>query len=387
MKKNCNPNLLIRAALILALLLPMAACRRPLFLYQDQFKQVQIQVDWRNYDRDKVLYPHTPDPGGMTLWFYPDDGSKSYSFTTTEVNRYDLYLPRGGYTGVVIDYSPDEYGMQEFLGMDYANTARVQSKPSPYQPIDLDDAPLYGVSAYAGELPSKEAGTGLWTISYHPEPIASDTVRMNVLTGAYVNYIPFEERNTYQESLVKQVFQMTPLLLPWHMRVRIPVKGIYYAYQLDGSIAGMADGYFLAEAHTSLTPCLMQVTDWELYVTGDNEGYIAATFDTWGMRYNLWSQYDVNLGGKPFQVEAPAPEVRINVKFLLRDRRTVRYYHFDVGNQVYVYPNEYALSVDLRGVLPEDEIPDLPYVEGVNGIDFDGVVVPWEPTEEVIVDF
>jgi len=79
--------------------------------------------------------------------------------------------------------------------------------------------------------------------------------------------------------------------------------------------------------------------------------------------------------------------VRLNVKFLLRDRRTVRYYHFDVGNQVYVYPNEYALSVDLRGVLPEDEIPDLPYVEGVNGIDFDGVVVPWEPTEEVIVDF
>lgn len=386
MKNYCNYNFLVRAALAVMLLLPVTSCRRQLWLYQDQFKQVQVLVDWRSYDRDKILYPHTPDPGGMTLWFFPDDGSKSYRATTSQVNSYELYLGQGGYTGVVIDYSPEEYGMQEFLGMDYAQTARVQATPSAYQPDNLADDPLYGIMAYDGDLPSRQLATGFWTVANHPEPIASDTIKMNIISGKYANYIPFEERHTYQETLIKQVFEMTPLLIPWHMRVRIPVKGIYYAYKIDGSIAGMADGYLLAQDHTTLKPCLMQVSDWELHVTGDNVGYIAATFDTWGMRYNLWSSYDLTKG-PPYRIDAGAAEVRVNIKFLLRDRKTVKYFNIDVGHQVWVFPNEYALSVDMRDVLADKDIPELPYVDAVNGIEFDGIVVPWEDLEVVDVNF
>ena len=54
---------------------------------------------------------------------------------------------------------------------------------------------------------------------------------------------------------------------------------------------------------------------------------------------------------------------------------------------MYVFANEYALSVDLRDVLKDGDIPTLPYVDAVNGIDFEGVVVPWEDLEEVDVDF
>jgi hypothetical protein len=386
MKNTRFSNLVVlRAALALMLLVPATGCRRQLWLYQDQFKQVQVQVDWRSYDRDKTLYPHTPDPGGMTLWFFPWDGTKSYRFTTTEVTRYDVYLAQGKYTGVVIDYSPEEYGMQEFLGMDYANTARVQSTPSAYQPQEQADSPLYGITSFAGEMPSRQVATGFWTVSNQPEPIASDTVKMNVLTGKYANYIPFEERHTYQESLVQQVFEMTPQLLPWHMRVRIPVKGAYYVYNIEGSIAGLADGFYLAENHTSLTPCLLQIDSWKLYITGDNEGYVAATFDTWGLRNHLWARY--NKQGPPFKVDAPNNELRINLKFLLRDRKTACYFNIDCGDYVYVFGNEYALSVDLRDVLKGEDIPTLPYVDAVNGIDFDGFVVPWEDLEEFDVDF
>ena len=385
MKNTRYTNLLVRAALALMLLVPATGCRRQLWLYQDQFKQVQIQVDWRSYDRDKVLYPHTPDPDGMTLWFFPKDGRKSYRFTTSEVNRYDLYLAQGAYTGVVIDYSPEEYGMQEFLGMDYPNTARVQATPSVYQPQEQSDSPLYGISAFDGSLSSRQVSTGFWTVANQPEPIASDTIQMNVLTGKYANYIPFEERNTYQASLVQQIYEMQPLLIPWHMRVRIPVKGVYYAYKIEGSIAGLADGFYLAENHTSLTPCLHQIDNWQLYVTGDNVGYVAATFDTWGLRHHLWARY--NRQGPPFKVDAPDNELRINLKFLLRDRKTTKFYNIDCGNQVWVYANEYALSVDLRDVLKDGDIPTLPYVDAVNGIDFDGVVVPWEDLEEFDVGF
>jgi hypothetical protein len=58
-----------------------------------------------------------------------------------------------------------------------------------------------------------------------------------------------------------------------------------------------------------------------------------------------------------------------------------------VGHLVEVYGNEYALSVDLRTVLVEDEIPVLPYVDGVNGINFGGVVVPWQDGAKVDVGF
>ena len=385
MKNTRYTNLLVRAALALMLLVPATGCRRQLWLYQDQFKQVQIQVDWRSYDRDKVLYPHTPDPDGMTLWFFPKDGRKSYRFTTSEVNRYDLYLAQGAYTGVVIDYSPEEYGMQEFLGMDYPNTARVQATPSVYQPQVQADSPLYGISAFDGSLSSRQVSTGFWTVANQPEPIASDTIQMNVLTGKYANYIPFEERNTYQASLVQQIYEMQPLLIPWHMRVRIPVKGVYYAYKIEGSIAGLADGFYLAENHTSLTPCLHQIDNWQLYVTGDNVGYVAATFDTWGLRHHLWARY--NRQGPPFKVDAPDNELRINLKVLLRDRKTTKFYNIDCGNQVWVFANEYALSVDLRDVLKDGDIPTLPYVDAVNGIDFEGVVVPWEDLEEFDVGF
>lgn len=380
----------VLAAVAAGVLLLAGCARRELWVYQDYFKNILLRIDWRSYDRDKQLYPHTPDPLGMTVWFYPTDGRSSYRFTTSEVNRYEVYMSQGDYDVLVIDKSPEEYLMQEFLGMDYANTAKVQATASPYQGVvsanDLEDETLiFGDAAYAKQLMSKQ-GTGLWTISNIPESIASDVEHITVTSGKYANYIPFEERDTYQSTLTQQEFLMTPLLIPWHMRVRIPIKGIYYLRSVTGSIAGMADGYYLVEEHTSDDPCIHSLKeDWQVYVTGDNVGYIAFTFDTWGMRNQLWAQYDDFR--RPFRVEAPKDEVRLNIRCLLRDRKTVVYFHFDVGDLVWVFGNEYALSVDLRDVLEGDDIPELPYVDAVNGIEFDGFVVPWEDLEVIDVNF
>jgi len=369
-----------------ALLLATTACeRRELYVYQDYFKQVLLEIDWRNYDRDKTLYPHTPDPEGMTVWFYPADGRKADHYTTAQVNRYETYLSQGQYEALVIDYSPEEYGKQEFIGMDYASTAKVQSLPSPYQ-YD-DNAPLYDDECYAKQLLRKEGATGFWTVMNQPEQIASDTVMMNIISGKYDHYIPYDERDSYQSTLIRQVFQMNPLLIPWKMRIRIPIKGIYYLYETKATVAGLADGFFLAQNHTSDDPCLLEVDDWEVHVTGDNEGYLAQTFDTWGLRHSMWATYQPPVQDHPYRVEANKDEIRVNLAIKLRDRKTIKYFHFDVGHLVEVYGNEYALSVDLRTVLVEDEIPVLPYVDGVNGINFGGVVVPWQDGAKVDVGF
>ena len=373
-----------------ALLMVNTSCeRRDLWVYQDQFKQILMIIDWRNYDRDQQLYPHTPDPDGMTLWFFPTDGRKSYRYTTAEVNRYELYLSEGDYEGLVIDYSPAEYGHQEFVGMDYANTAEVKSIPSYYQPNKYPE--LYGPDAYGKTLPLKIDSTGFYAVAYEPEKMASDTIFFHVKSGEYANYIPYKERNSYQSTLLQQLFYMYPVVVPWRMRVRVYIRGINYLYQTIGSLAGMANGFMLAENHTNDTPCLLALEDWQVYTdktTGIDGGlgYIAMTFNTWGMRNSLWAQYDKNQPMPPYKLsDVPKDELRLNLRFLLRDRATVLNYHFDVGDMVEVFQNEYVLRIDLMDGF--DGQPVLPYVDAFNGMGFDGIVVPWEETIEKQVPF
>ena len=105
--RNAAPLMAVATMLMLS-----TSCeRRELWVYQDRFKQVELDIDWRNYFRNQQLYPNTPDPDGMTVWFFPRDGRKSFRYTTTEVRHYETYLSAGQYDGLVIDYSPEEYGM------------------------------------------------------------------------------------------------------------------------------------------------------------------------------------------------------------------------------------------------------------------------------------
>lgn len=365
---------LYRAAFFLgpALLLLTGCERRDLYVYGDGYKSVQVAVDWRNYDRDQQLYPHTPDPDGMTVWFFPRDGRKSFKYTTAKVDTFETYLSRGQYDCLVFDYSPEEYGMQEFVDMDYASTAKVRSTPSSYQ---VDSIPeLFGDACYASPLPKNQKGTTL--LSNDPEKMAADTTAMDIISGEYDRYIPYEERDSYQETLTRQLFNVRPLLVPWNMRVRIYVKGIHYLRSVAGTVAGLANGYMLLQGKTTDTPCLQREDDWEIHVTGDSVGYIAKTFRTWGP-LDFSNSYDLNSKQPPADLSGrPASQIRINLEMTLRDRRTKLYYHFDVGNLVKVFQNEYALRIDLPDGFEGQ--PVLPYVDAYNGMEMDGVVIPWE---------
>lgn len=370
------------------LVLIMVGCRRDLWLFADKFKQTVIDIDWRNYFRNQQLYPNTPDPDGMTIWFFPTDGRESYSYTTAEVRHFETYLSKGDYKALVVDYSPAEYIHQKFVDMEFANTAKIQSTEYPYQPDSLSE--LYGPECYAYPLPMQPSG--LCTIVWEPENIACDTLQFTALTGKYDRYIPYEERDTYQATLSQQYFQMEPLIIPWRMRVRIYIKGINYLFQTKGSIAGLSDGYFPMMDRTSNMPCLMALDDWEVYKTGDNVGYISKTFMTWGVQnISIFHQeQQMTRTGNSREVSYnltnhPADEIRLNLRFLLRDRKTVCNYHFDVGNMIHEYWNEYALRIDLMDGF--DGQPDLPFVEAYNGVGVDGVVVPWEEEDPLDVEF
>ena len=132
-------------------------------------------------------------------------------------------------------------------------------------------------------------------------------------------------------------------------------------------------------------------------------GYIAKTFRTWGpvgLENRNWDvhtpqrpkdgiKYEGSIPLAPYAYEClsnrSSNQIRINLKCLLRDRKTVKYFHFDVGNEVYLFRNEYALRVDLMD--DDARVPELPYVEAYNGIQFDGEVVPWQETHNGDVSF
>lgn len=406
-KSMCQGGTIAAAA---ALLLLATGCeRRELWVYQDNYKQVEFDIDWRNYFREWGINQITnvnpdvqpaADPDGMTIYLFPRDGRKSYRYTTAEVRHFETYMSAGEYDGLVIDYSPEEYGRQTFTGMDFASTAKVESTASSYQADSIPE--LYGAACYAGSTPlTKKNANGYFTISWEPEDIANDTVYMNINTGKYDKYIPYKERNTYQATLQHQLFNMEPIIIPWQMRVRVYIKGIYYLWKTQASLAGLADGYYLVNCKSSDQPCLLKLDDWEVHITGDNEGYIAKTFKTWGPMNFENRNWDVHqpqraLSDREYKSTAAIDgysyeelstrnpgEIRLNLRFLLRDRKTSVYAHFDVGNMVNVFRNEYALRIDLMD--DGNRVPVLPYVDAYNGMEFGGIVIPWESEDPVDV--
>ena len=370
-----------------ALLLASVGCRRPLFVAGDEYHSAVLNTDWRNYQKN--------DPDGMTAWFFPEDESvTSFRHTTAEVRRYEFYLPSGRYEGVVIDYSPDEYSKQAFAGMDRASTAVVRSTESAYQPDSL--AELYGKDCFHKDLPVVKEATGFYQVMNQPEKMAVDTLhRMHVDSGEYGYYIPYEESDTYQSRLVVQNYYAYPVNPLWRFRVRMYVSGIDYVYGIEGSVAGLADGRYLARNVATDDPCLISVTDWEVQRTGDNVGYVAFTVNTFGLLGSLRPVVNTNLDPNPYaedpivqkkesavicdwngKRELDAEDVRLNIRFLLRDRRTTMYYHYDVGRYIVSYDDDQVLRVDLGADF--DGHPDLPFVEPYNGAGFDADVLPWE---------
>ena len=374
---------LVAAGLVLCVL--AHSCRRPLFVAGDDYYSAVLHTDWRNYQ--------SYDPDGMTVWFFPvEEEENSYRKTTADVRRLDFYLPSARYTGVVVDYSPDEYSRQEFIGMDRASTALVKATPSGYQPDSVEA--LFGAGCFHKEFPVVTAATGLYEVTNQPEKMALDTLRnMWVDGGQYGYYIPYEERDTYQENLVVQNFYAYPVSPLWKLRIRIYVTGLEYLYDLTGSIAGLADGRYLALNRTTETPCLVSLEGWDSQRVSKKDGYVSLTIDTFGLPGNLHpvtmmtnpgNETEPRTQMKPSAViadwagteEIADEDVRLNLKFLLRDRVSTVYYHYDVGRRIVSYDDELVLRIDLGQDF--EGHPDLPYAEPFNGTGFDADVRPWD---------
>ena len=443
------------------LLIVFVGCeRRELYVYGDEFHDAFLEVDWSEYDG------HRPD--GMTAWFYPGSAgmntSRPYRHTTADVNHYDLYLSGGLYQGMVIDYSPEEFGHQEFLGIDTLHEARVVARPAIEQPERYDSVyakldwktdsvdyrRLYGDSCwtYSEVLPLRQK-TGLREVTGEPEYMVLDTLKdMLVDKGKYGDYIPWKEREGYQSTLSVTGFYAKPRPIVQKLLIRVFVRGIQYLWQTEGTLAGLSKGHYLVDDYNTDDPALMYLNDWRLQVVNDSLGYIYTTVNTFGLRPStVDGYYSVHTGeykepetraedradqDSIWWVDALPKQLRLNLRFTLRDHSRVMEYQYEVGDQVVKFDNEYYLLIDLNARFfgtsygqkgekgdqgepgppgmpgldgedgkdgeyiyiwvypppkPDEEEPDIPYVPPFNGAGFDAEVTPWEEMPSVEVNF
>jgi len=446
--------LVVLVATVVFIILMLAGCdRRELFVYGDEFHDVSLDVDWSDYASRK--------PDGMTVWFYPaGDAQKPQRHTTANTSHYDLYLAGGRYQAVLIDYSPDEFSRQKFVGMDTLSAARAvltaaAEQPEPwetvFQQLDVktDEIPytrLYGDSCWYRELPSREEKTGYFTVSNEPEMMALDTLSdMNVSRGKYDDYIPWKERDTYQTTLTQQSFSSRPQTAVHRLLIRVFVRGIQYMWQLNGTLAGLANGLYLNSNTPTETPCLIRLDDWQLEVINDSLGYVQTTINTFGLRPSTirgarnaatgelvrsHTRNEAADANTYYWLDCDAEEMRLNLRFTLRDHARVLEYQYDIGNQVLEVEGQHYLRADLdtrffgtsygqKGdpgepgkdgmpgkdgrdgkdgidgkdgwsyppTNPEEEEPDLPYADPYNGAGFSAEVTPWEELPPIDVHF
>lgn len=369
----------------------LLSCRRELYVFGDEFHSVTLDTDWRQYS--------STNPDGMTVWFYSDDESRQpIRITTASVQHTSLYLGKGRYSATIIDYSPEEFSQQAFVGMDHASTSCVVATPASYQPDTLDV--LYGPQCFAYALDRTISDKGLYEVSNQPEQMALDTLQnIEIHSGEYGEYIPYKVRDTYQSSLEMQTIHSIPTSPIKKLRIRIFVKGIDYLWQVEGSIAGLADGRFLIRNRNTDNPCLISLTDWSVQYTGNNCGYISTVINTFGICASQRPHYRYDSDGNPIDDDklivnnakrayagsvvdwtgsrlTEAEDLRINLHLVLRDHATTMDYHFDVGNMIASYDEQLVLRLDLGTDYPG--LPDLPFVDAYNGTGFGAIVTPWE---------
>ena len=394
---HCPVLLSLAASLLLS-----GCLRRPLWIYTDEFRQVELITNW-----DDCGYL----PSGMTAWFAKNDYSgQNRRVTDSNVEHTWLNLSNGYWSGVVFDYSPDEYAGQYFIGMSYPDSCYVRCRPSSRQPMADED--LYGgysvPESMSMQIPTSP-DTYMYIVSAEPDPMCADTLHnMHIITGVEGDLIPWKDRETYGETLEIQTFYDYPKPITWKLRVFLNVRGINYMSVIRSTFAGLSDGNRLSLLRHTPEVCLHSLETWE--VTGRNSstntGTLGCTIDTFGFPGIELSDEEVKtiLSGEnssaisenayAYEIDREGKTLQLNLQFLLRDELTVINYHFstthtgpdtpyDKDTKLYnmslrpeyirVFPDQRVIRIDIPlGCI------ELPYVDAKDSAGFDATVSPWE---------
>lgn len=332
-----------------ALLVLWAVClligceRRPLVYDYHPWGEVRIDVDWS-------IFGETPT--GMTLMFFPEDGSEVRVHTTHEIESTLVRLKAGRYHILVFNLSPSEFGSLGFRGMDKYETVEV----------------------FAREITSKgyTSSTGDERLARTPERLGADCLENFEVTEERVE--EKERSRTQDKTAGTTVIRLQPKCVVYNAMVSVRVRGLHNIRSVRGSMSGMAESYLLTRGKTGADPVTHLLEGWRVEQEENDykNGRIVTVFSTFG------------LPGKNTRA-GDRLDNRLSVSLLLVDNQTVKDFDFEVGDRIQEVEEELKLTIEVGTSMggqeqnPEDRPVEVEEVKPGNGSGggFDTTVDNW----------
>lgn len=372
-----RPFLLSLTALCLLVLL-VACDRRELEYNYHPFCEITVRVDWSAL---------TERPTGMSVYFYPEDGSEPIVKLTNQVDEARVSVREGTYNVLVFNQSPSEFGSITFQEMDRFSTAKVSATRTPggSEPHGAEEPEVYG-----------------------PEPLAVAThLRLEVTEQMVTDYQAQVKAEATPSRQVPSAatLQLTARPLTFNATVHVHVSGIQNVRSVRGRFSGMASGCTLATGTPLAATSTYIVEQWD--ITHDDTDYTQGTltgrFTTFGLVEEALSTAaaSVSTGRSATAAsrgtERAATDNLLSLDILLVDNQTLVTALFPVGDRIEELKEELSIRVevgtDTGGTPPEGQdnpqapLP-LPDVKPENGTSsgFDATVEDWGEETEIDID-
>lgn len=325
----------VLTVLVTAVSVLLSSCERdPLYYLGRTPVNVVVNMDWRNLG---------VAPEGASIYFYPEGGGQTWSFTTNSVLSTMVQVPSGYYTVMVFNRTPDEYGTMHFRAMDSVSDACAV----------LD----FRYSSWAG------ASDTVGHTVYEPETIVSGRT-----DHFYVHDIIESVRDTLSEWGYRiDTVDVTPQQFVMTGTVRVRVNGIHNAKSSRAYLTGMGGAVRLVPRTTCDSLCTHTPESWSLSrdAADYTKGYLVSEFRCFGLPDTYRQMKD-------------KANNRFHIEVLLVDNKTVIKKDWEVGDLIIEYPQELRLTLDVSAL----DLPDVP-PEGGTESGFDVTIDDWDDPDDV----
>ena len=332
-----------------------ASCERRELTYDYYpYHDIEVNVDWSKFKGEK--------PTGVSVWVYPQDGSKPLQFRSTNVDKVKIHAPKGTYDIVVFNQIPIDFGTIDF---------RETYKLSTFQVFATKDESQTWYKAQEGELVLRQ-----------PEAFATNIHRDFVVTQEMVDKSWAMHTDTKPQDVAviadsthTTALYVTPTMATKHVEVKIGIEGIHNLRSIRASLKQMSAGYNINEQIENNVQATSLLTEWKS--SGDyGKGYITTEFDVFGFADQ-----------QPTTKAADYKKWKgtITIESLLVDNKTVKTFNIPIDGEIMVDVPIGQIDILIDISIDEDKDLDLPDVKPEGGVSggFDAEVEGWDEEENV----
>lgn len=301
-------------ALVVLAMLTTACSMRQISPYDvsddDDLAHISIDVDWTDMGED---------PTGMTVTFYPVNGSQPFTYVTNEVHHIEKSLPDQDYNIVVFNQSVEEFSTLKFRGLEHFETAEIYAIESDDTTSRLDRLYGRGTRGYNTSIKIK------------PKTMGSGVGSTDGSRG-------------YNTSI-----KIRPKSNVGNFSASIHIRGLHNAAAVNGALTGLAGGSLYALGQLNQESVTQELDDWTMSMDPDGNGYIHTDFGTFGLSNNLNEEPASNARAAEADADSSPMDDYRNILYLnirLQDNTYVSY-RFDVTSRIREYNSGDEAEVEL----------------------------------------